>query len=181
MKTEKKIIRTNPRKLSITAPVSSKKKLLYDKDFLKWTQEQANWLLKKEFEKLDIDNLREEIESLGISLQRALESYISNLLMHKLKIKYQPEMYTNSWDNSIKNADFQIEKLLRKTPSLKTYLPEIFKDAYYTARLEASSETKLKEEIFPKKCPWTIEELFPYLNTKLAEKPSKLMSKTRKK
>ncbi len=181
MKTIKKTVRVKPKNLSITASIQKKKELLYDKDFFKWTQEQANWLLKREFEKLDIDNLREEIESLGISLQRALESYISNLLMHKLKIKYQPEMHTNSWDNSIKNATFQIEKLLRKTPSLKTYLPEIFKDAYYIARLEASSETKLKEEIFPKKCPWTIEELFPYLNTKLVVKPKKLRSKTRKK
>ena len=86
--------------------------MLYDRDFLRWTQEQADCLQKREFEKLDIDHLREEIESLGISLQRVLESYFANLLMHKLKIKYQPEMHTNSWDNSIKNAIFQIKKLI---------------------------------------------------------------------
>ncbi len=171
MNTNKKTVRVSPKRLSISAPVSSKKKLLYDNDFLKWTQEQADCLLKREFAKLDIDHLREEIESLGISLQRALESYISNLLMHKLKIKYQPAMHTNSWDNSIKNATFQIEKLISKTPSLKAYLPEIFDDAYYTARLEASSETGLEEKLFPKECPWTIEELFPKFRAK--PKPKK--------
>jgi Domain of unknown function DUF29 len=166
MKTAKKVVRASPKRPYVCTPVSKKKEFKYDKDFFKWTQEQAKLLQKGDFEKLDIDHLREEIESLGISLQRALESYIANLLMHKLKIKYQPGMHTNSWDNSIKNAIFQIKKLITKNPSLKTYLPEIFKDAYYTARLDASSETKLEEKIFPEECPWTIEELFPDLNKK---------------
>lgn len=141
-------------------------KINYDTDFFKWTQSQAGLLKRGELDKLDRDHLREEIESLGISLQRALESYIANLLMHKLMIKYQPGNHTNSWDNSIKNADFQIQKLIKKNPSLKTCLPELFEDAYYTARLNASSETKLDEKTFPKKCPWAFEEIFYFLKDK---------------
>lgn len=162
-KTEKIVCRSLKR-LSVAAPVKEEEE--YDKDFFKWTQKQASLLQQGEFEKLDRDHLKEEIESLGISLQRALESYLANLLMHKLNIKYQPGMHTNSWDNSIKNSIFQIEKLIRKNPSLQTYLPEIFKDAYYIARLDASSETKLEEKIFAEKCPWTMEEILPFLKKK---------------
>jgi len=170
MKKEKITRKSNPKRLSVCAPASKIEELEYDKDLFKWTKTQANLLQKGELEKLDIDHLREEIESLGISLQRALESYISNLLMHKLKIEYQPEKHSNSWDNSIKNATFQIEKLIKKNPSLKTYLPGIFKDAYYAARLDASSETGLDEKKFPEECPWTIKELFPELNVKTKKK-----------
>lgn len=160
-------MRANVKKLSLAAPPAAVKgKMDYDKDFFKWTQSQANLLENGDLDKLDRDHLREEIESLGISLQRALESYIAGLLMHKLKIKFQPGNHTNSWDNSIKNADFQIQKLIKKNPSLKTYLPELFEDAYYTARLDASSETKLEEKTFPKKCPWTFEEIFYFLKDK---------------
>jgi hypothetical protein len=168
MNTKKISKKSSPKRLSVSAPASKKEEAEYDKDLFKWTKTQANLLQKGEFEKLDIDHLREEIESLGISLQRALESYLANLLMHKLKIKYQPEKQTNSWNNSIKNATFQIDKLIKKNPSLKTYLPEIFKDAYYTARLEASSETELEEKTFPQECPWILEEILPFINKEKA-------------
>lgn len=163
MKT-KKIVKTGSKKMSVVAP--SKGELKYEKDFYKWTQDQSKFLQKGEFSKLDIDHLREEIESLGISLQRALESYLSTLLTHKLKIKYQSSKHTNSWDNTIKNCLFQIEKLIKKNPSLITHLNEIFKDAYYTGRLEASSQTGLKEDVFPEECPWKIQEVLPFLKQK---------------
>jgi hypothetical protein len=165
MKKSKKTVQLKGKGLSL---VSSKenKELIYENDFFRWTLEQADFLQKGEFEKLDIDHLREEIESLGISQQRALESYISSLLMHKLKIQYQPAKHTNSWDNTIKNALFHIEKTIKKNPSLKSYLPEIFEDAYYSARLDASSETGLAEETFPKECQWKLKDLFPFLEVK---------------
>lgn len=47
----------------------------YDKDFYKWTKQQALLLKKKQFSSLDIDHLVEEIESLGRSDKRALKSY----------------------------------------------------------------------------------------------------------
>jgi Domain of unknown function DUF29 len=47
---------------------------------------------------------------------------------------------------------------------LKKKVSEFIDDAYFSARLEASSETGLDPEIFPKSCPWKIEELFPYLS-----------------
>ena len=132
----------------------------YEKDFYKWTRTQANFLKKEELDKLDIRHLIEEIESLGNSEKRALESHISNLFLHLLKIQYQPSMRSKSWDNSVKNAAFQIKKILKTNPSLRPKLKELTPDAYYVARLNASSETGLDESVFPKNCPWDIEKQF---------------------
>ena len=135
----------------------------YNEDFYEWTGSQVIALRNHDVDKIDFIHLIEEIECLGISLQRALESYLSNLMMHKLKIMYQPQKHTMSWDNSIKNAYFQIEKLIRKNPSLKSHLTDLFQDAYFTARLNASSETGLSENVFPTSSPWSIEELLDFM------------------
>ena len=46
----------------------------YDTDFYRWTQTQAAALRTKDVEALDLDNLAEEIESLGRSDRRSIGS-----------------------------------------------------------------------------------------------------------
>lgn len=138
----------------------------YEKDFYKWINNQATLLKNREFLKLDIDTLIEEIESLGRSEKRTLKSYLENLLMHMLKAKYQPEMHTLFWDLSIKEAKHKAKTTLQENPSLKPLLKEMIKDAYFSARLRAALETKLKEETFPKTCPWNIAQLFEDIEKK---------------
>lgn len=131
----------------------------YDKDLYKWTQEQTAFLRNREYMKLDFENIIEELESVGRSERDKLESFITLLLMHMLKIKYQPEKHTRSWDLTIKNSKHKAKKVLKENPSLKSKLNDIFKDAYFSARLDAAIDTNLDEKIFPKSCPWTIEEV----------------------
>lgn len=166
MKTTKKTVRLTPQKLSVQAPTSAKENLEYDKDFFKWASNQAKFLKKGDFLKLDIDNLIEEIESLGRSEKRTLESYLTILLMHKLKVKYQPGMHTNSWDLSMKEANFKAQTTLEENPSLKHKLKEITKKAYFSARIKAALETELPEKTFPEECPWSLKDLFPDLEKK---------------
>jgi hypothetical protein len=128
----------------------------YTEDFYKWTKDQVNFLKKQEFTKMDIDNLIEEIESLGRSEKRALKSYLAILFQHLLKIKYQPAKHTKSWDMSVKNSLHQAQSLLIENPSLKAELQNLAEDAYFTGRLNAISETGLEEEVFPEKCPWKL-------------------------
>lgn len=157
MQTNKKIVKRRPKKVS----VNKKAKLpAYDKDFYKWTKTQANLLKKEEFQKLDLENLIEEIESLGRSEKRTLKSYLKILLLHLLKVKFQPNNHTNSWKLSIKNSRFEAKGVLKENPSLKPKLPEILKEAYFSARLEAAKETGLDEKTFPQDCPWKIEDIF---------------------
>src|SRR5690606_9741534 len=134
------------------------KKMSYELDFYSWTQQQAMILKERKMEKVDFDHLIEELESLGNSEERALESHLTNLFMHLLKVSYQPEKHTRSWDNSIKNSSFQSKKILKKSPGLKSKMLEIKNDAYFSAILKASSETGIDADIFPSICPFKLEE-----------------------
>ena len=116
----------------------------YDDDFFEWTQEQAEFIKNKEFEKLDIINLQDEIESMGNSEKRALRSQMSRLLMHLLKKRYQPEKdYSSSWQDSISDAEIQLQYLLEDSPSLMNRLKEIYPDCYKDAKRMACKETGL--------------------------------------
>lgn len=159
MKKISKILRAKPKKLSVCALPTSKKDAEYDKDFFKWTKNQAKFLKKQEFSSLDIENLIEEIESLGRSERRTLESYLEIMLMYMLKVKYQPAKHSKSWELSIKNSRQKFKKVLRQNPSLKPKLADILKDSYESARLDAALETKLDEQTFPLECPWTMNEV----------------------
>lgn len=138
----------------------------YDTDFSKWVTDQAKFLKTGEFKKLDIDNLIEEIESLGRSEKRTLISYLENLLMHMLKVKFQPKKRTASWDLSIEEASRKSQKTLSENPSLKPKLREMFEEAYSYARLKAAKDTHMKLEKFPEECPWNLKEIFPDLEKK---------------
>lgn len=48
-------------------------------DIISWSSEQAAYLRTKQFDKLDIENLAEEIEDMGKSEQREFESRMAVL------------------------------------------------------------------------------------------------------
>lgn len=73
----------------------------YDQDFYAWTQEQATLLKEKRFTELDLENLVEEVESMGRSEKRELESRLSVLMAHLLQWYYQPENRSRSWHATI--------------------------------------------------------------------------------
>jgi len=132
----------------------------YRTDFYAWTQEQVALLAAEEWEKLDTQNIKEEIESMGISQRNALTSRLKILLMHLLKWRYQSERnYGNSWHNTIEDQRFEIEVLLRASPSLRREVPEEIAYVYPKARKKAALETGLALTTFPTDCPWTVEEI----------------------
>jgi hypothetical protein len=131
----------------------------YDKDFYSWTQEQAELLKSGRFSELDIDNLIEEVESMGRSEKRELESRLTILLLHLLKWKYQEVRRGRSWQLSIDEQRIQFEKTLNENPGLKPALDQIIKDAYKLAVIRAARETRISKAIFPERCPWTVAQL----------------------
>jgi thioesterase domain-containing protein len=131
----------------------------YDTDFYQWTQAQAAHLRAKEWSALDVDNLAEEIESLGASDRRALRSHLMRLSQHLLKWRYQPQRRGESWQQRIDNARLHIELILEDSPSLREFLPKAFAWAYPRVRKEAAKETGLPLETFPETCPWSLDQL----------------------
>lgn len=168
-KIKNKVVKANPKTFALCALTKETKEpreceeTEYETDFFKWAHTQAKLLKKREFEKLDIDHLIEEIEDLSKREKQRLTNCLEILLMHTLKVEYQPGMHTTSWDASIKEATFKAQKTLKENPSLKLKLKEIFADAYFTARLRAVIETGLEEKTFPKECKWQLKDVFPDL------------------
>ncbi|MEA5620413.1 DUF29 domain-containing protein [Cronbergia sp. UHCC 0137] len=131
---------------------------LYEQDFYLWIETTAKQLKTGQLAQVDLVNLIEEIESMGRSEKRTIESNLVVLLMHLLKYKYQPEKRTNSWLSTIFEHRRRLRKHLKDSPSLKNYLLEVFTECYQDARQQAALETSLLIDIFPVDSPFTVDE-----------------------
>jgi len=121
----------------------------YEVDGYGWAMAQAKLLRQGRFGELDIENIAEEIESVGKSEQKAATSNLKVALIHHLKWEYQPDRRGISWVRSIREHLRRFDRLMAKNPSLKSLLPEILQEAYLEARFEAGEETGLGEDTFP--------------------------------
>ncbi len=74
------------RSKSVVTPVE----LLYEEDFIAWTEHMATLLEKREVADLDWDHLAEEVRDLGRSQKSALMSNLVNLQSHLIKWEIQP-------------------------------------------------------------------------------------------
>lgn len=135
---------------------------LYNQDYYQWVQETIKLLEKKIFRSLDLDHLIEEIEDLALNEKQIIETNLIVVLKLLLKWQYQPEQRSGEIKASIRRHRYQIRDDLKVSPSLKTYLSEIWLESYQEARLQAADETELAISTFPEQCPYTIENI---LNT----------------
>lgn len=131
----------------------------YETDFYLWTQQQVDLLRQGALSAIDVENLIEEIESMGASDRRSISSFLELVIMHLLKWQYQPEPRGTSWRTSISKGRNAIERTLEYSPSLKRQLPEMIVAEYRRARKEASLETGLPLTAFPDQCPFTIGQI----------------------
>ncbi|MEA3643961.1 MAG: DUF29 domain-containing protein [Lamprobacter sp.] len=132
---------------------------VYDEDFYTWTKEQASLMRAQRFEELDLEHLIEEVEDMGKSEKRALQSFLETLLMHLLKWQYQPAYQGHSWKYTIIEQRKRIQAHLKENPGLKPMLPELIDNAYGYATTAAVRETGLAPESFPEHCPWVYQQL----------------------
>jgi hypothetical protein len=129
--------------------ISTQSKNLYERDYYRWLTATVELLRSGRLHELDIENLVEELDDLGRSERRALESNLRVLLMHLLKWEYQPEKRSGSWKATIREHRTRIKDLLTDSPSLRPYFHEVLPSAYQRARKLASDETGLPEQDFP--------------------------------
>jgi hypothetical protein len=137
----------------------SKTSNLYEHDYLQWIENTVERLRNRDFENIDLENLIEEIETLGRSEKRELESRLTILLMHLLKYKYQSSKRSNSWLFTIREQRLRILKSFQDSPSLKNYFQNIFSEIYSDARALAADETGLNIDTFPRNSPFNIESV----------------------
>lgn len=131
----------------------------YDSDFHLWSQNQAAAIRDGKFAEIDLENVAEEIESLGKSDKREIRNRLEVLLLHLLKWQFQSEKRSNSWNGSIVEARLRVSGLVEDSPSLKNLPEQRLVEAYADARRRAAAETGLSIKRFPAECPYSIVDI----------------------
>lgn len=101
---------------------------LYETDFVAWTTEQGRAIRDAGTRRLnapiDWENVAEEIESLGRSERRELQSRIGTVIEHLLKLELSPAFDpAASWRDTVRRARRQIQQVLKESPSLRPEVP----------------------------------------------------------
>jgi hypothetical protein len=131
---------------------------LYDADFYAWTQEQVRLLRQGKWDGVDLENVIEEIETLGRQERRELVNRLAVLIGHLLKWQYQADQRSNSWQATIREQRRQVARLLAANPSLQSQLPELLQLGFEDGLDLAVRETNLPYEVFPATCPYSLEQ-----------------------
>ena len=131
----------------------------YEHDFYAWTAEQARELRGTKPDRVDWENLAEEVESLGRSDKRAIGSDLKIVLEHLIMWQFQPEKRSDSWSDSIEEHRDRIVRIIEDSPSLAATPGEVLAREYRKARRKALRDTKLPQARIPAACPFTAEEV----------------------
>ncbi len=143
---------------------------LYENDFQLWIDSTIQQLKNGEFDSIDLENLIEELTSLGKSEKNALKSNLMILLAHLLKLQVQwdaPDTMKISWYNSVIEHRQRVLTNLEDTPSLKNFISEAIDKAYPQARnlaIKAGKFAALGVRIpdeceYPPTCPFSIQQI----------------------
>ena len=135
---------------------------LYEVDYQSWLEQTVAQLRARDFGNLDLDNLIEEIESLGKRDRRAIARYLMRLCEHLLKLRYwetERAMCFRGWCVEVANFRLQIQALLNDSPSLKNYLDEIFRAEYTNARKLMLTASGLPANTIPQEPAWTLAQV----------------------
>ena len=137
----------------------------YDDDFYAWTQYQAEVLrtMRRADNRLDRDNLAEEVEDLGKSERDAVRSQIVRIIEHFLKLAYSPAADPRfDWMASIVEARRVLASKITATlqRDAEAALPGLYDDARELAEIglrkygESDAAARL-----PTECPYTLGQI----------------------
>jgi hypothetical protein len=127
--------------------------ILYDQDYQLWLETTIAQLRCGDYTAVDWENLIEEMETVGRSERRSIESLLLRLLEHLLKLSYwqsEQERSAKHWRSEIVNFRYQIDKKLEDSPSLRPYIESIYPEVWQVALNSVSQLFPLGDvEIIP--------------------------------
>lgn len=139
---------------------------LYEADFYAWTQEQStklrDLLSSRTNIDLDIENLAEEIDSMGRSNRHQLINRLAELDQHLMKLAFSLAWEPRrQWKKSVAGQRYSIAKLLRDNPSLRRELPASLAAAHEDALREFDQEKliELTMNELPGLCPFELDDM----------------------
>jgi hypothetical protein len=141
--------------------IQAKRSSLYDTDYQLWLTQTVAQLRAQDFSHIDLENLIEEIESLGRSEKHAISSYLMRLCEYLLKIKYwesERETCLRGWKREVLNFRLQIQEELGASPSLKSFLQDSFTKQYKNGRKLFLTASELSAALIPEEPNFTLEQ-----------------------
>ena len=138
----------------------------YEEDFFAWTQHQAMVLRSMAVadNRLDRENLAEEIEDLGRSQRDAARSQIRRILEHFLKLAYSPAQQPRfDWMGSIVEARSALGDKISPTlrQDAEIMLAKLYHDARSRAELAVRGYGESQAgEALPQQCPYSLDDIF---------------------
>lgn len=130
----------------------------YEADFVRWLEVQAELLRQGRVHELDLENLAEEVDDIGRSQRRAVESELSIVLIHLLRYQFQPSKRSRSWTDTLLEHRGRLARDFRASKSLELHAEAELTDLYRLARKRAAVQTRLPLATFPEACPYTLEQ-----------------------
>ena len=140
---------------------------LYDDDFFRWTQEQAALLRQVPGERINLpidwNHAAEEIEDMGRSDLRAINSRIGVILEHLLKLEHSPAGNPrDGWVETIARCCGDVSRILDDSPSIRRKLPERWLKEYALARgsaVRGLARDGVDAGEIPVEPPYTVEQV----------------------
>jgi len=129
----------------------SKIQELYNRDFNLWVEETLKAIKNRDFENMDWDNLLDEIDDMGKSEKRSLESYLQRLIEHILKLRYwesEKERNSKRWQSEIINFRNLIKRLLKRNPSFNRYMDNVYQELFQDAIARLKIEFEIPSDSF---------------------------------
>jgi len=135
---------------------------LHDQDFHAWTEQQAACLERRDTDDLDWSRVAEEIRDMGISQRKALQSHLTVLVVHLLKLRYsRARDPRRKWRHECDNARQEIADEMERSPSLAQHRDEALAKAWRDGRRKAiyQMETHGEAPSLPADCPFTLDRV----------------------
>lgn len=135
---------------------------LYNQDFYSWIQQTVKALKNRDLDRVDWENLIEEIDSMGHSEKKELKSRLLVIIEHLLKLMFWAEENAQNrrgWRNTVIEQRGQLELLLEDSPSLRPMVQAVFLETYARARTQVLQKSDLPSDSIPQHPPFTSDEL----------------------
>lgn len=139
--------------------VTSDLNTLYKIDDSLWLEETIKLLKSKQFDRLDLANLIEELGDLGSEKKHRVESLLEQAIRHFLLLQYwesEREYNKARWESEVVNFQNQLETYL--TTSLRYHLQQNLPLIYRKALRYVRKKTQ-NTVVFPDECPYSLNYL----------------------